>query len=282
MQYIKTFCIGIILGIANVIPGVSGGTIAVVFNVYDRLINIITLNIKKILKDWLFILLLILGILVGVFVFARLITWLFDSYPVPTAFFFIGIILGSIPFIGKRAKGERFTPLSFALIACGIGVMAAMFFINRYAGVSSETVITELSVSAFFLMFLFGFIGAIAMIIPGISGSLILLIIGGYRSVIRALSDFNIPLLVPLALGILSGLLIGAGFVRFLLARVPVHTYCIILGLVIGSVLPVFPGLPGDAVSVLVSAAALLLGGFISWFFSKTEGKAEKNEPANA
>ena len=104
METIRLIGIGIIFGIANVIPGVSGGTIAVVFNVYDRLINVITLNLKKIVKEWKFLVPLALGAVVGVILFSKLISLLFTKFPVQTNWFFIGIILGlaytnSNPFI---------------------------------------------------------------------------------------------------------------------------------------------------------------------------------------
>ena len=102
METIRLIGIGIIFGIANVIPGVSGGTIAVVFNVYDRLINVITLNLKKIVKEWNFLVPLALGAVVGVILFSKLISLLFTKFPVQTNWFFIGIILGSIPMIYSR------------------------------------------------------------------------------------------------------------------------------------------------------------------------------------
>ena len=101
MDFIRLIVIGVILGVANVIPGVSGGTLAVVFNIYDRLINVITLNVKKILSEWKFILPLVVGMGLGIILFSKAITFLFENYPVQTNWFFIGIILGSIPMIAK-------------------------------------------------------------------------------------------------------------------------------------------------------------------------------------
>ena len=102
MDFIRLIVIGVILGVANVIPGVSGGTLAVVFNIYDRLISVITLNVKKILSEWKFILPLVIGMGLGIILFSKAITFLFENYPVQTNWFFIGIILGSIPMIVKR------------------------------------------------------------------------------------------------------------------------------------------------------------------------------------
>ena len=100
----RLFGIGIILGIANVIPGVSGGTMAVVFGVYDRLIAVITPQIKKILAAWKFWLPLGVGLVAGILLFARFFTWAFEHYPAPVRCFFTGIILGSLPLIFFKAR----------------------------------------------------------------------------------------------------------------------------------------------------------------------------------
>ena len=99
METIKLFAIGIILGVANVIPGVSGGTMAVVFGIYNRIIDLISFNIKKIISQWKFILPLGAGLVTGVLLFSKIITYLFNNFPIQTNWFFIGIILGSIPML---------------------------------------------------------------------------------------------------------------------------------------------------------------------------------------
>ena len=130
-----------ILGVANVIPGVSGGTMAVVFNIYDRLISVITLNVKKIVSEWKFILPLVAGIVLGVILFSKVITFLFQNYPVQTNWFFIGIILGSIPMILKRMlvagkngfQGAEKKAVPVSAIVCGVvalGIMAIMTYAN--------------------------------------------------------------------------------------------------------------------------------------------------------
>ncbi|MCD1654927.1 DUF368 domain-containing protein [Treponema zuelzerae] len=268
MNNLKTYLVGIILGIANVIPGVSGGTMAVVFNVYDKILEVISLDFSRIKKNILFLLLLAAGLATGVLLFANLVDWLFASHPTPTAFFFTGIILGSVPFIFKRAKGDSFSPGAAVFIAAGLAVMIVMAVVQADESVSA---ITSLSVPVFFWLFFLGAVGAVAMIIPGISGSLVLLILGGYRTVISAISDFNIPLLLPIGFGIIAGLLAGAGLVRFLMTRFPKATYALILGLVAGSVLPVYPGLPSGIASTLISLASLIAGTALSWFFSRSE-----------
>ena len=107
MEFIKLIFKGIALGVANVIPGVSGGTMAVVFNVYDRIIDLISPDLKKIFRAWKFWLPLAIGMCVGVLGFSKVITILLEKYQIPTTYFFIGLILGSIPLILRKMKSSQ-------------------------------------------------------------------------------------------------------------------------------------------------------------------------------
>lgn len=267
-----------ILGVANVIPGVSGGTMAVVFNIYDRLIGVITLNVKKIVSEWKFILPLVLGLGLGIILFSKAITFLFENYPVQTNWFFIGIILGSIPMILKRMlvagkngfQGAEKKAVPVSAIVCGVVALAVMA-VMTYANVaeSGSPIQTELTPGLAARLFIGLACATIAMIIPGISGSFLMLVVGIYSTVIAAISDLNIPLLVPAVIGGLIGLLGGAKLVRFLMARVPAQTYGAIMGLVLGSILVIFPGFGGfSTVATSLLAAAV---GFVVSFFAGRE-----------
>lgn len=272
MDFIRLIVIGVILGVANVIPGVSGGTLAVVFNIYDRLINVITLNVKKILSEWKFILPLVVGMGLGIILFSKAITFLFENYPVQTNWFFIGIILGSIPMIAKRlmaaskASSSDARKIPVSAIVCGVlalAVMAVMTFANvAESGAPIQTELTPLLA----VKLLVGLACAtIAMIIPGISGSFLMLVVGVYSTVIAAISDFNIPLLIPAVIGGVIGLLGGAKLVRFLMEKVPAQTYGAIMGLVLGSILVIFPGF-GGFVTLATSFLAATVGFVVSFF----------------
>ena len=217
IESVKLFFIGIILGVANVIPGVSGGTLAVVFNVYDRLINVISLNVKKIISEWKFLLPLALGMGVGIIGFSKILTFLFENYPMQTNLFFVGIIAGSIPLVYRKIKSsiqeisKKNKKPYLSTIICFLVALAIMIVMTVFKDISDSSVIyTELSGSLFLLLLVSGALGAVAMIIPGISGSFLLLAIGTYATVIGSVSDFNIPLMIPTAIGILLGLFFGA------------------------------------------------------------------------
>ena len=258
MKLIKLIFAGLVVGIANVIPGVSGGTMAVVFGVYDRLIGVITLNVKKIFSEWKFWLPLGIGMVLGILLFSKVVTFLFEHFPVYTSFVFTGIVAGSIPLLYKRCikkskkienieqnnsseKNKIFPEIS--VILCILAFFAFMLVLSFFntSDLSEGVVQKTLSTSLIIKLFFGGAIAAIAMIIPGISGSFFMLILGIYATIIAAVADLNIPLLIPMALGVAVGLFAGAGLVRLLMKKVPYQTYGGILGLVSGSVFAVLP-----------------------------------------
>ena len=269
MAYFRIFLCGMVIGIANAIPGVSGGTMAVVLNVYDRLIALVSLNLKKILRDLPFALLLVAGAGTGIVLFAKLISGLFDSYPVPTTWFFMGLIVGSIPFVARRTRGTGSVPVKAVLGTIAVVVMIITVFFRPDEGAGQA--ITALDPAVFLFLFLASVAAAAAMIVPGLSGSFVFLMLGAYRTVIRAVSDMNLPILLPVALGAGAGLLAGAALIRFFLARRLDMVYAVILGLVVGSLVPVFPGLPPTVPQGIVSAAVFAGGAVLSRLFSSTE-----------
>ncbi len=288
MEYIKLFMKGIVLGIANVIPGVSGGTMAVVFNVYDRIIGLISPDIKKIIRSWAFWFPLVLGMAVGVLAFSKIITALLGKFPVPTKYFFIGLILGSIPLIIRKIRSSKsesknsapakywfFLALSFfiglAMVLCMmIFGSADMDSAKESAKSLAQTTQISLDFKTCSLLFLAGAAAAVAMIIPGISGSFLLLALGMYGTIMLAISTLNIPLLIPFGLGVVAGLIFGAALVRFLMAKIPSYTYAAILGLIAGSVVLIYPGFASLTV-ILISAATLVLGFAAAYFSSRGE-----------
>ena len=282
MKILKLIFAGIVIGVANVIPGVSGGTMAVVFGIYDELIGVISFNIKAIFGKWRFWVPLAIGMGIGIIAFSKIVTFLFEHFPVQTQYFFAGIVLGSIPLILKRTsltlKMENLGNWISALVC--LLIMLLMVFINTDSMIS--TIQTELTFWLGAKLLLGGAFAAFAMIIPGISGSFLMVILGIYSTVIASVSDFNLPIICVVAVGVIIGIFAGAKGVQVLLGKFPKQTYGAIFGLVIGSVFAVLPlketasffadGKILAFVISLVCAAA----GFVLAFFSGKEGKEEK------
>ena len=276
MELIKLTLTGLALGAMIAIPGISTGTMAVVFNVYDRLIGIITPNIKKIFAAWKFWLPLVGGGAVGLFLFSKALTVLYENYPIPTVWFFIGVIAGSIPLVYNRTRQlspeAQTAPTSLSSVICAAVALAVMIVMAVLIPNEGTTIYTELTLPLFGMLALGGMFTAIAMIVPGISGAFLLLIIGLYRTVLQAVADLNIPLLIPFVLGAGAGLLVGAAFIRFLLSKAPRETYGAVLGLVAGSVIVLFPGGFGEGNTMVFSIISLLAGCAISFFFGLKKG----------
>ena len=245
LNYIKKIIAGIAVGIANVIPGVSGGTIAVVFGVYSDLIGAASLDIKTIKANFKIYLCLFGGMGLGALLFARLFKLVYERFPIQTNFFFVGLIVGSIfiifDLVREKEKESSFTK-AFKILwfFIGLSIMLALYFFKG-AAASSTAAIETLTLGNFILLFLIGFAGAAAMVIPGISGSFILLILGAYYTVIKAITDLNIPVLIPIGLGVLAGFILSARLIGFLMEKFPKITYAFILGLVAGSIRHMLP-----------------------------------------
>lgn len=292
---VQLLFIGIAIGMANVIPGVSGSTMAVVFNIYDRFVNAITVNIKKLIENRRFVIPVVGGMALGVLLFSKLITVLYENFPVQTDYFFTGLIIGSIPmlfsFMTKKQDGQKFTAKkTISVVICALAGFAVLIGFGLLG--SDVDTAKEISKSlpqwTFPLalhIFAAGFVGAIAMIIPGISGSLLMLIMGVYPIVMKSIPALFVPsqtlqaffLLLPNGIGVLAGLLCGAWIVKTFLRIAPNQTYAVIFGLIAGSAIQLFPGIKG--ISGVLSGIACLLcvltGIFLAYFSSKVTAKEE-------
>jgi putative membrane protein len=226
---------GLLIGIANSIPGVSGGTIAYILNVYDLMINALSLNIKFIIKNFSSLLLLATGLLSGLFLFAyALDELLYARFPLIVNLSFIGLILGSLNFIFLKTKlnKNKLDLKSYLIFLLGVMIVV----IPSLSFNIDSQVITTLSIENIPGLIIAGVVGSFAMIIPGISGSFVLLILGYYETIIKAVAELNIVLLLPVAVGIVIGLVGGAKLIKIGLSKYPETIYKLVLGLLVGSV----------------------------------------------
>ena len=233
---------GISMGAADVVPGVSGGTIALITGVYEELIhslksinvNALSLLLKLKLRDFWktingnFLLLLFGGVLISVFSLSRLLKFLLHNYPVLIWSFFLGLILASAIIVARRIKGWD----ASRTLALAAGIVA-MYFITRFT--PAET--TE----AYWFVFISGAIAICAMILPGISGAFILLILGKYQFILGAVADMDIIVLLVFGLGIISGLLSFSRILSYLLSKYHDHTIAVLTGFIIGSLNKIWP-----------------------------------------
>ncbi|MFV0479126.1 MAG: DUF368 domain-containing protein [Anaerorhabdus sp.] len=282
METIKNIFYGVIMGIANVIPGVSGGTIAVIFGFYDRLLESITLNFKVIKKNLYFLIPLGLGVAIGIVGVSKIMKFLLEVYPVQTYMAFIGVIIGSLPLILAKAKQEKAIKSNgYLFFTLALGVMLVLTFINADKETAKELIrYTSLNLESFIVCFIAMAIATVTMLIPGVSGSLILVIMGMYGTIYGyAVAEMNIPLLIPIGLGAVTSLLIGAKVVRELLRRHQQVTYMAILGLLVGSVVQLIV-ISGVSVSLtmefVISVLIAVACGGLVYVSSRKEIKQSK------
>lgn len=297
MDLLALFLKGIAIGMVNVIPGVSGGTLAVVFGIYDKFVNAITFNVKSLWKNRRFVVPLVLGMLLGVLIFSKLIEFLYTHFPLQTNYFFTGLVIGSIPMLftlmikiyGNNDDdiAAKETKLSAgkitAVVICALAGLAVMLTFNYLEGkFNADTfapIMPEFTVRLAIRIFIAGLLGAVAMIVPGISGSLLMLMMGVYTIVITSIPALFSPdtffhaliLLLPNGVGVLLGLVCGAKLISWMLKKFPNQTYAVIFGLICGSIFAVFPGISGlnNAVTIISCILCVIAGAAGAYFSSK-------------
>lgn len=370
MQNILAILYGLVFGIANVIPGVSGGTMLVVFGCYDKVCGALTLNLKEIKKNIVFLIFFGIGAVLGIVGFAFVVTWLFDNFPTQTNMFFMGLIIGSVPLILRNATvKDKFKPICIVPFIIGLAAVVGLAIAEnsstepysfKTAVDGNTTSITvyndssrtvngweiefdndniavdgktngadavynastmekiqslfgvqfgpavpnsfksssgseiapgssytftyegavpvesiELSVSykmdvPFFLTMMVAlFVAAIAMIIPGVSGSFVMLTLGVYTTVIGAVKDLDFAIIIPCAIGAIIGLVAGARLITWLMKKYSLMTYSAILGLVAGSIYVILPAGFGLNIATLVGFVCLAVGAFVAYIVGK-------------
>lgn len=278
---IKNIIGGIAIGIANVIPGVSGGTMMVILGIFNRMMEAISGIFKRVnpnrKDDIIFIFQVLVGATIGIVGFAKILEILFEYYPTQTIYWFIGLIAFSIPlFVKGEMKGEKLAIVPFV---CGLAIIFGLEFLNPGEG---NTVVNPdfppLSSGLFIKMVIIGAISGATMIMPGVSGSMVLLILGEYylfKSYLAHVTSFSLDVIMPLgfmAIGIAFGIVVSAKLCQYFTRTHKAGFLSLILGLIIASSLVLIPfDVSYDFNLILTSLLAALFGGIIVFGLSKIQ-----------
>lgn len=246
---LKLFFKSIIIGIANIIPGVSGGTLAVIFNIYDELVekigNFLQVNFRTKIEYAKYLLVVGIGAGIGILMFANIIKFSVTNFPKLTSIVFSLLVLPSIPFIVKGLDYKRGKNIFSFFI--GVLIMLIFIFFNiKYGKNSSIENMYLLNNTSYFSnyylikLFICGLVAAGTMIIPGISGSLLLLMIGEYYNIVAFVTNFTIKPLIFVGLGMGSGIIIFSKTIDYLLKNYREVTLFFITGIVTISVLQIW------------------------------------------
>ena len=275
---------GMVIGLANVIPGVSGGTMMVSMGIYDKLIYSINNLFKKFKECFKILLPYLLGMGLAIILGSVALKVAFEKYPLPTNTLFVGLILGSLPIILKQIKGEKISAVHVVifLVFAALVIVPKVIANNTLVGdnVNGGSQAQTLDVGHIIIYFLLGVLASASMVVPGISGSMMLKIFGYYEPIVTqtlggtfkdaipsgnwSLVLHNIGVLLPFAVGIVVGIFGVAKLIEFLLTKWKVPTYCGILGMVVASPVVILMDsslyVGFNWVIGVVSAVALVIG----------------------
>lgn len=223
---------GLVIGATMMVPGVSGGTMAIILGIYDRLISAVSSFGRDVKENLLFLTIFGLSAGVGMFLFSTPVSWLLEHYKIPTISFFTVVILCGVPVIGRKSGVEkvRFSVIVYMLlgaimVVCISKIPENVFHTESFPG-----------------MILAGILSAAALIFPGISFSHFLLVLGIYDQLLKAVQTLNMRFLFPLGAGVLLGVILLSRLLESLMTKYPKQTYMIILGFILGSVGEIIAG----------------------------------------
>ena len=276
---IKNIIKGAIIGIANIIPGVSGGTMAVSMGIYDQLIHCITHLFSELKKNLKFLIPIFLGAGIGLVGLSFVIEYLFDVAPFETNLLFIGLIIGGLPAMWKRVKGNA---VKVPHIVAFVLFFALVVGLAAFGNAEGADVVLEPGFSDGIMLFIVGIIAAATMIIPGVSGSMILLLLGYYNPIVSEINNFiralvamdfvalwrGVLIFVPFGLGVVAGIFGIAKIIEIVFQKFPLLAYWAIIGLIVSSpfaimLLSNFGTI--TVIRVLIGIVALALGTFTAY-----------------
>lgn len=279
---LKQLLQGMVVGIANIIPGVSGGTMMVAMGLYDRLIHAIT-HLKSEFKESMKLLIpIFIGAGIAIVALSRLFEYLLGNYPIPTNFAFCGLIMGSLPFIVKKVKGHTITVGKIIPFLVFFALVILMAVMGETGGAAADVSFGLVNVLKLLIV---GIIAAATMVIPGVSGSMMLMLLGYYDTILESINDFMDALvkfdiqgllvetgvLAPFGIGVVIGIFLIAKLIEFIFSKAEVHAYYAIIGLIVASPVAILLKTDWSGVSILVIVISILTFA-AGWFVASKLG----------
>ncbi|HFE2108026.1 TPA: DUF368 domain-containing protein [Staphylococcus aureus] len=261
---------GFAMGTSDLVPGVSGGTIALLLGIYNQFIASISgIFSRRFWPSFTFLIPIIIGMLLAMGSLSNLFNYLLSQHHIPTMFFFGGLIIGIVPYLLKISNYKTsFTTKHYMMVIAGIAILIVITLMNNGDKHAGETL--TLSTSLIIKYFIAGMCASSAMLLPGISGSFMLLVFGVYGTVMLAISEVvklnfaGLPILLTVGFGVLAGFIISSKIIQYFLTHHKLMTFALIIGFVVGSLFAVFPGLPTNIVMWFVSLVVFIIGFIVS------------------
>ena len=264
---------GFILGIANIIPGVSGGTLAMTMGIYEDIIKSISSILKTPKKSLKLLLYLGIGAALSILILSKLLNYTLTNYAFATTLFFIGLIVGGFPLLLKKAKGHK---VSLGYLLSFLSTTSLVIILRLLQRTENTVSLNNISLFTMIILLLVGMLAASTMVIPGVSGSFVLMLIGFYKPILNTISNItkfnllghNLLILVPFGIGVLLGIVITAKLIEYLLKKYEIYTYYGIYGFILASILVLILNVYNKATGipeVVIGILLVLLGTFIGY-----------------
>ncbi|HCV1518171.1 TPA: DUF368 domain-containing protein [Staphylococcus aureus] len=261
---------GFAMGTSDLVPGVSGGTIALLLGIYNQFIASISgIFSRRFWPSFTFLIPIIIGMLLAMGSLSNLFNYLLSQHHIPTMFFFGGLIIGIVPYLLKISNYKTsFTTKHYMMVIAGIAILIVITLMNNGDKHAGETL--TLSTGLIIKYFIAGMCASSAMLLPGISGSFMLLVFGVYGTVMLAISEVvklnftGLPILLAVGFGVLAGFIISSKIIQYFLTHHKLMAFALIIGFVVGSLFAVFPGLPTNIVMWFVSLVVFIIGFIVS------------------
>lgn len=266
---------GFVMGIANIIPGVSGGTLAIILGIYEQFISSISHFFKNIRENIKFLLPILIGIVLSIISMSNVIDYSYNNYPIPTTLFFVGLVLGGIPLLYGKVKGKKDSSLlsNIIIFLITFSLVIFMAFADKIFNTGSIS-FSNMSVFSYILLFIVGVITSATMVIPGVSGSLVLMLLGYYYPIIKLIKNLskfqnlstNLPILIVFGLGVLLGIILISKLIEYLFKKHQTKTYYGVLGFIFASIaaIPISTvkevSLSFNIIHILIGVVMLVIG----------------------
>ena len=242
MNKLYTLFCGIIIGIGVILPGVSGSVIAIMLGIYDKIIYLINDNTKGIVYKMKQLFPILIGLIVGIMIFGNLLIFFIEKYEIQIKYLFIGLILASVPILKKQIDEKYEKGINYRYLIGTFIFSLLLFILPNFEYFQYD------NSNSFIKMLIAGFLYISGKIVPGISSSFFLMILGMYNYILGVMSNpFSITMyefikLIPFFIGIIIGLISLLKLINYLLLHHFIKTYSVIIGFVLGSIIAIYPG----------------------------------------
>lgn len=261
MNFLSNCVKGMAIGAGAILPGISSGVLCVIFGIYEKLLDSILNFFHDINKNFKFLLPILVGVGIGVLIFSNLLSYFLLHFPIQTKSIFIGLILGSIPSLIQDINKKS----SFKLHYCIYTLFA--FFLGVFSVVLEKYISNSICGNFSFLYLIAsGFIMSVGIVVPGVSSTIILMLMGVYSTYLTSVSSLYLPVLFPMGIGLFLGCIVFMKLTKFLLNRFYPQTFFSIIGFTLGSILVLIPDVHFD-LSGVICLLCIFLGFSIFRFF---------------